>query len=172
MSFHAIGGDTVQLPFPNIYEVAVYKQDPETPNRLVLKTKEEIKTTIRDYLSSKVQQYNTVLTTQLSQKDAFYNSNTSLFNKLGAVDVLATPNRSYTLLQPTLFNAMVSDEIVDGVAQLLYVENSIIPYKNKTATLEEEYEQFYNVANITNKKETLLKEYLTQQSPSSPLTLP
>jgi len=62
--------------------------------------------------------------------------------------------------------------VVDSLAQLLYVENSLIPSKNKTNSLTEEYEQFYSVADITNKKETILQEYLTQQNPSSLLQLP
>ena len=69
-------------------------------------------------------------------------------------------------------NSIISDEIIDSVAQTLYIENSLIPTKNKTTTLKQELDQFYTIANITNKKELVLQEYLTQQTLSSPLMLP
>ncbi len=172
ITFQGIGGDRVQLPFPNLYAVEVYKQDSEHANTLILKTKEEIKTTIREYLTQIVDSYNTFLTEQNTKKTNYYNSNATLFNKLWTVDSFATPNRSYTLLQSTLFSSMISDDMIDAVASLLYVENSLIPSKQKTTNVAEEYEQFYTLANITNKKQTLLQEYLTEQTPSSLLTLP
>ena len=62
--------------------------------------------------------------------------------------------------------------MVDSIAQTLYIENSLIPYKNKTTNLADEYNQFYAIANITNKKQIILQEYLTKQVPLSPLSLP
>ena len=121
-----------------MYEIAVYKQDTQNPNRLILKTPDEIKTAIRDYLSSLIESYNARLTEQLNKKDTYYNSNASLFTTLGAIDSLASPNRSYTLLQPSLFNGMVSDEFIDSLAQILYVQNSFVPQKQKTSNLKEE----------------------------------
>lgn len=172
IAFKGIGWDQVQLPYPNLYEIAVYKQDTQNPNRLILKTPDEIKTAIRDYLSSLIELYNARLTEQLNKKDTYYNSNASLFTTLGAIDSLASPNRSYTLLQPSLFNGMVSDEFIDSLAQILYVQNSFVPQKQKTSNLKEEYDQYYTIANISNKKEIIIKNYLTQQNPSSLLALP
>lgn len=172
ISFKGIGGDWVQLPFPNLYSIPVYKQDPNNSNRLVLKSKEELKTTIRDYLYSIVNSYNTILTEQSNKKNIYYASNTDIFNSLAGINNLATPNRNYVLLNNAIFNAIVSDEIIDSLAHVFMIENSLLPYKQKTTNLAEEIDQFYTIANITNKKQTILNEYIVEQSPSSLLTLP
>jgi len=59
------------MVYPNLYQVEVYKQE---NNKLVLKTVEEIETTIREYLKESVRNYNADLTQQLQDRTSFYNS--------------------------------------------------------------------------------------------------
>ena len=95
-----------------------------------------------------------------------------IFDLLGSVDRLASPNRSYMYLNENMFNELISDELVDAIASLLYTENSLYPFKIKTKSLLEEYNQFSQMADINMKKQTIINQYITQQQPKSPLSLP
>jgi len=107
ITFQGIGGDVVQLDYPNLYEVPVYKT---VGNMLVLKNETEILTALKAYLQDKVTQYNNALTVQQNKKLLYYQTHTDAFNFLALADPTASPNRSYTLLpQDFLIQQLVNN---------------------------------------------------------------
>lgn len=172
MMFQGIGGDWVRFDFPNLYEVPVYKQDPDHPKKYLLKTKQEIKQAVQEYLKQKISDYNATLSYQNQKKQSYYATSTGLFDALEQIDPLATPNRHYALLQDDLFTHLLSEEMLDMLATMLFMQNSLLPYKYASASVKEEFDQLYDLANLTNKKQHIIREYLTTQQPSTPLTLP
>ena len=172
LSFKWIGGDWVKLEFPNLYNISVYKTDTNNSWNLILKTSAEIKQSIRNYLQNIVIQYNNNLTTQINKQPAYFNSRSALFSTLGIADPLATPARPYTLIDTNTLNNMVNDDMVETIAQVLYTQNSLIPKKTATNNVQEEIDQLETISNITNKKKTIIENYITKQLPSTPLSLP
>jgi len=79
LTFKGIGGDKVTFIYPNLYKSEVFSGD---NNVLKLKSPEEIKYAIEEYLKEVVKKYNEYLTDQLNKKQLLYNSNTFAFNKL------------------------------------------------------------------------------------------
>ena len=69
ITFQGIGGGTVRLEYPDLYDIDVYKQ---IDNRLVLKSVPEIEQAIVTYLESIVTKYNNQLTAQSNARNAFY----------------------------------------------------------------------------------------------------
>lgn len=155
-----------------MYEVPVYKQDPDHPKKYLLKTQQEIKQAIHEYLKQKISDYNATLSHQNQKKQSYYTTYTGLFDVLEQIDPLATPNRHYALLQDDLFTHLLSEELLDMLATMLFMQNSLLPYKYASASVKEEFDQLYDLANLTNKKQHIIREYLTTQQPSTPLTLP
>ena len=172
LSFKWIGWDRVRFEFPNLYNISVYKTDLNNSWSLLLKDSTEIKESIRQYLQNVVTQYNNTISNQISKQANYFNSNSTLFTTLWIADPLATPARPYILIDNNILNSIINDEMVETIAQILYIQNSIIPKKNKVNNLQEEIEQLENISNITNKKKEIIKNYITKQNPSTPLSLP
>jgi hypothetical protein len=172
VSFKGIGWDWVRLDFPNLYNIPVYKADSNNSWLLLLQSPSELERTIRIYLTDIVSAYNNKIIEQNNKKISYFNQNISLFSKLWVIDPLATPNRLYTLLDVNILNNTISDELVSSIAQILYTENSVIPQKKRTSSLQEELDQLSYNSNITNKKKNIIENYITNQSPSTPLSLP
>lgn len=172
LTFQWIGWNWINFILPNLYAIPIYQIDVSDPTTLTLKPKEQIEQTIRDYLRSVVIDYNNNLIQQINNQSQYFSTNTGLFNLLWAIDPLATPNRPYTLLDINILNNAVDSTIISSIAELLYVQNSILPKKKLTADLWSELEQIASLSNITNKKELIMKEYLSQQIPETPLSLP
>jgi hypothetical protein len=91
---------------------------------------------------------------------------------LGLIDPFATPARPYTLIDTNILNNIITNEMVSTIAQLLYTENSLLPKKKITTTLQEELDQIETLSSITNKKKNVIENYITKQTPSTPLSLP
>jgi hypothetical protein len=172
LSFKWIWWDWVKFEFPNLYNVSVYKTDPNNSWYLLLKTPTEIEQSIRSYLQDIVIKYNSSITNQITKQPTYFNSNTSLFTKLWNIDPLSTPARSYSLIDTNILNNSISNDIVTSIAQIIYTENSLLPRKRKTTSLQQELEQINTISNLTNKKKTIIENYITKQSVSTPITLP
>lgn len=172
ITFKGIGGDRVKFILPNLYAIEVYKINPIDSGQLILKTKDEIKSTIRQYLQNIIIQYNTNLTEQIVKQPGYYNSQSSLFSNLGTIDPLATPARNYTLLDTNLLSHTVSDDLIDTIAQLLWIENSLLPKKQITTNLSDELQQLSSNSSISPKKQAILSQYITKQNPATILSLP
>gem|GEM_PF-6177748 len=132
----------------------------------------EIEQSIRNYLQDIVIQYNNNITNQITKQPNYFNSHSILFTTLGIADPLATPARPYTLIDTNILNNSISNEIVSTIAQILYTENSLLPKKRITTTLSEELDQLETVSSITNKKKNVIQNYITKNTPSTPLSLP
>lgn len=83
ITFKGIGGDTVRLEYPNLYEVEVYN---ENDTLLTLKQPNEIREAIKTYLRNKANTYNAALTTQLNKKNQYYQAWSAQFTLLGQFD--------------------------------------------------------------------------------------
>lgn len=174
LTFKGVWWSQIVFPFPNLYEVPIYTG---TNGMLELMSKDNIKQSIRTYLRNIVINYNNILKEEQSKSTTFYSTNHTLFNELSTITPLANPrylavNKYNKLIDTNIFNNLISDEVVDSIASLLYMENSILPYKTQSTTVAQEYDQIYNWANITNKKKLILDKYITIQTPQSPLDIP
>lgn len=153
LTFLTIGGDWIQLPFPSLYEVPVYKQDPNLATRSVLKSKEEIQSAIRVYLTDVVRQYNDLLAIQNNKSNTYYQSDTALFDALATIDTKASPNRTpYAPLPLDFFNSLLDDNKVAEYAAALYYHNSLLPFKTASTNLANEYDQQRAEINVSQKK--------------------
>ncbi|MEI8091128.1 MAG: hypothetical protein WCG98_02530 [bacterium] len=79
VTFQGIGGDVVQLNYPNLYEVPVYMM---SGDKRILKSPTQILTAITDYLTNKVVAYNDALLTQQHKEAQYYATHTDAFNFL------------------------------------------------------------------------------------------
>lgn len=81
ITFRGIGGNQVSLPFPNLYDISVYKASDIT-GQVVLKTAPEIRQSIIEYLQTLVDDYNSKLVSELTLSTAYFNTQTDIFTKL------------------------------------------------------------------------------------------
>ena len=172
MTFLGVGGDTVSLDYPNFYDVPVYTGDASTQTLL---SPQQIEANIRSYLHDKITDYNTALTTELQKKDAFYNTNKSAYDFAAAVDSLATPQRSYTLLPTDFFDTMLSDESVRIIAYNLYWQNALWQQKTSSTHPLEDIANLQKEADLNAKIKDTMSTYLTQDLPAdldNPLITP
>lgn len=95
-----------------------------------------------------------------------------MFATLGQADPLATPARSYPLLDRNIFVNQVGDDYIDAIAQILYTTNSIVPRKGISATISQEIEQVQSLSSITPKKKTILADYLSKKTNPNLLAFP
>lgn len=159
MTFKWVGGDRVNLPFPNLYAIPVYQTWSQS-GVLILKSVDQIKQSIIDYLRSIVNHYNSDLTTQLNKRTLYFNTNPTAFTLLNQANPLANPSRSYSLIDPNIFINQINPQLIESIAHLLYTTNSILPEKIMTTTLAEEKESIYSLSDINTKKKYVLTEYL------------
>ena len=181
ITFQGVGGDTVKLNYPNLYEVSVYKT---VGNMLVLKTQTEILNALKVYLQDKVTQYNNELTTQQNKKNQYYQTHPLAFTFLSQSDPAATPNRTYNLLpQDYLIQQLVhnlddlahdygntyvygdqtpttTDEKLAVIAKLLYYQNSSWPERKLTTTISGDIANIQESFNINKKISDTANIYL------------
>lgn len=181
VTFQGIGGDTVQLNYPNLYEVSVYKT---VGNMLVLKTETEILNALKVYLQDKVTDYNNALTTQQNKKTQFYQTHQAAFDFLGLNDPVATPNRTYNLLpQDYLIQQLVNnldtlahdywsvyvygdqpantiDQKLMVIAKLLSYQNSSWPERKIETSVTKEISSLQDNFNINKKISDTANIYL------------
>lgn len=157
MTFQGLGGDTVMLIYPNLYQVEVFEQDGD---KLTLKSVNDIEDAIRDYLKTIVQAYNEKLTDQLNGKSAFYSANSEAFNFLGAADTLGSPNRSYALINENYFVNLLGNDKIELIAELLHYHN--LPWQERLHdnNVTDDIEQIRASFDINHKISEVVSEYL------------
>lgn len=186
ITFKGIGGDTVKLIYPNLYEVEVYK---ETEDTLILKSPEEIRKTLKTYLINKAVEHNTILENQKNKKNTYYGNYSVQFNFLGQLDNLANPNtHEYDLLPTNFFIQKLieyldelqerygttyiygntvpttNDEKLDLFAHFLYQHNITWPEKIKTTEVIEHINETKTSFDINHKIGNTIKTYLTENN--------
>lgn len=148
VTFQGIGGDMVQLNYPNLYEVSVYKT---VGNMLVLKTETEILNALKVYLQNKVTDYNNALTAQQNKKTQFYQTHPLAFNFLSQSDPAATPNRTYNLLPQDY----LIQQLVNNLDTLAHDYGSVYVYGDQPA-------------NTIDQKLMIIAKLLSYQNSSRP----
>ncbi len=194
ITFKGIGGDTVKLIYPNLYEVEVYK---ETEDTLILKSPEEIRKTLKTYLINKAVEHNTILENQKNKKNTYYGNYSVQFNFLGQLDNLANPNtHEYDLLPTNFFIQKLieyldelqerygttyiygntvpttNDEKLDLFAHFLYQHNITWPEKIKTTEVIEHINETKTSFDINHKIGNTIKTYLTENNDQWALLTP
>jgi len=189
ITFQGIGGDVVRFNYPNLYEVKVYN---EAGNKLILKTPTEIRDAIKNYLTGKAMEYNTLLDKEIQQRDnGYYNSYSAQFNFLGQLDPLANPNlhnygqdpipEDYFINQLVIFlntlendpeygkqaiygnsDANTIDEKLDMIAKLLYYQNIEWPERLKQTSVADDMTEIKNSFDINRKISAVANTYLTE----------
>jgi hypothetical protein len=193
ITFKGIGGDKIQLDYPNIYEVEVYKEVDDT---LILKTPTEIKESIKTYLVNKAVEYNTLLEQQQNNKNSYYASFSNQFNLLAELDPLATPNRNYELIPTDYFitktiefldnledtyskeyvygknNANTDDEKLTFLGKFFYQQNIARPEKKKTDTVIENINDAKSSFDINKKISNVVQNYLQTDNDQGKFLMP
>ena len=200
ITFKGIWWDLVQFNYPNLYEVAVYKQAGE---KLQLKTPQEIKTAIKTYLIGKVTEYNTLLNTQRNKKADYYNTASNQFTFLGQLDPLANPNNAIhnygeNSLEENYFvdqiidyldtlqanpqygkqaiygdmDANTDDQKLDMIANFLYQQNITRPEKLVQTDVTENINEAKNSFDINQKINSVVNNYLTENNDQGTFVTP
>jgi ribosomal protein S17E len=150
----------------------VYNKDTTDNTLYTLKSPQQIEQSIRQYLRNIVEQYNISISEQITKQPTYFNNNLQIFSQLGTIDPFATPARTYVLIDTNLLNNSITNEMISSIAQMLYIQHSILPKKRITQNLQEELDQVETLSNITNKKRNIIDRYITRQTLSTPLSLP
>jgi len=185
ITFKWIWWETVQLNYPDLYKVNVYKKSWE---KLILKTPSEIRESIKYYLRDKAKEYSDQLQIQLNKKTAYYQTNSSAFSFLWNIDTSANPNRVYNIIDSEFFiNKLIesldnlesiywheyiywditiknSDDKLNLIAQLFYYQN--LPRQEKLAQTQilKDLQENKNSVDINSKILDTTKLYLTQSN--------
>lgn len=186
ITFKGIGGDTVKLEYPNLYEVEVYN---ENDTILTLKQPNEIREAIKTYLKNKADTYNAALTTQLNKKNQYYQAWSAQFTLLGQFDPWANPStHNYELLPQEYFidklieylDSLVAqygrsyiygeqeirtdDDKIDMIANFLYQQNRAWNQKTTQDTVQEDIQSTQKFFDINQKIHNTVQTYLTKDN--------
>lgn len=177
ITFQSIAENEVNFIYPNLFKVEVYKIG--SNGYTILKTKEEIKASIIEYLQNKVKEYNTYLTKEKQTAQTQNKLATSdHYKKLYTINPLATPSTSSSVRNYNLFSY---DEVLAGlggetqldiIAELLYYQNLTNTEKQSKELIIDDINAIKDSFDINNKVQYILHEYLTQGKNKSPLVLP
>jgi hypothetical protein len=149
ISFKGIWWTTVQLQYPNLYNVEVYKRD---GNAITLKTADEIKQSIVEYLQTKIEEYNSSLAIQNVSTSWHLAANSAAYSKLWWSDSNASvANRQYAPLSIDFLVSAIWDKAITQLAQTLYLKNSGWPAKLPTNTVWNTISVLENQFSIANK---------------------
>lgn len=163
LSFQGVGRNKIQLIYPNIFKLEVFKGEGKN---MQLKNPEEIYKTLQEYFVNKAKEYNTILE---REKNAATAMNLH-YEKLASLDQLATPTLNATVrpYQPFNYQEFVDaigwESMLRSLAELLYYQNSSHPTKQTTDTIKEEIQSLKNNFNINKKIGLVLKDYLSDKS--------
>ena len=181
ITFQGLGGTKVQLNYPNIYEVPVYTQ---SGDKLTLKSPEEIRDSIKTYMTQRIQQYNAQLQEQSNKKATFYQAFSAQFNLLQQLDPLASPNRTYDLLPQDFFiNSLIktldnmtlkygknyiygnlpntsTDEKLLLIAKMVWYQNSPRTEKGVKTNVQDDIQENKDMFNVNQKIWDTIHQYL------------
>lgn len=169
VSFVGLGGETVELAYPNLYNVPVYTQ---SGNILTLQSPQEIAQNIKTHLQSYVDQYNQELQQQLAARGGYYNTNPGAFNLLAQHNQYATPNRTYNLISTTIFIDALWENTIQEIANVLYYHNLPRQEKRVEPTIDGDMQQHYDNIDINQKISHVMAEYLVVDNNKWPLYNP
>ena len=167
-SFQWVGGNKIQLIYPNIFKSEVYNQ---SGTILQLKSQSEFKAALEKYLKNKVNEYNTILSTEKNKAAWVYASKRAHYERLLWVDPLATPLLEYNRHTIRRYNPFTYEEVLQSiggekmlntVAELLYYQNIGIKSRSISDDIERDIASANSSFNINNKVEYILNSYLTQ----------
>ncbi len=163
LSFQGVWKNKIQLIYPNIFKLEVFKGE---GGNMQLKNPEEIYKTLQEYFANKAKEYNALLE---REKNAATAMNLH-YEKLASLDQLATPTLNATVrpYQPfssqEFVDAIGGESMLRSLAELLYYQNSSHPTKETTDTIKEEIQSLKDSFNINKKIELVLKDYLSEKS--------
>lgn len=163
LSFQGIGKNKIQLIYPNIFKLEVFKGEGKN---MQLKNPEEIYKTLQKYFSDKAKEYNSILE---REKNAAVAMNLH-YEKLASLEQLATPTLNPTVrpYQPFSYQEFVDaiggERMLRSLAELLYYQNSSHPTKETKDNIKEEIQSLKKSFNINKKIELILKDYLSDKS--------
>lgn len=161
ISFKWVWWDEVDLVYPNLLNIEVYKKNSD---RLDLKSYDEIKQSVKDYLINKVKKYNESLLLQQQKSAAYYNTAKDSFDFLWSVDTVATPNRNYTLLDDNYFIAILWDANIDRIASSLYYVNNMWTERTYSNNVSTDINLISSQADINKKIKSNTQTYLRSDS--------
>lgn len=128
LSFQGIGGNEIKLIYPNVFKIEAFNQNNQS---LTLKTPEQFKKAIQDYIQNKVNEYNLLLTKEKNNalKESLH------FAYLRNVDPLATPTLASNIrpYKPFTYQEMLTalggEKMLNTLAYSLAYLNS--PIQNR-----------------------------------------
>ena len=161
LSFQGIGGHEIKLIYPNLFKVEAFLQKGEN---LILKTPDQFKTAIQNYLKNKVNEYNTILIQEKNQ--ALQDS--PHFKYLKTIDPLATPSLNARKYQPFTYEELVSalwgEKMISTLAYLLAYHNAPVQSRSFSDQIMDDLKLTKSAFDINHKIEVILSDYLTQNS--------
>lgn len=169
VSFVGLDGQTVELPYPNLYATPVYNG---TGAILTLKSPSEIEQSIKDFLISYVQGYNQKLQTTLAWRMNYYNTNPGAFNLLAQQNSLATPNRTYNPIPETLFVDTLGADTIKQIAEILYYQNMPWQAKKSETFISDEITNLQENVDINQKISYVMDQYLREDNQQWALQTP
>ncbi len=120
LTFKWIAWDLVEIVYPNVFNIQVFEEDWD---KIVLKSKEDIRTAVEDYYRDIVDDYNSQLEEQLANSSSFYSQNSDAYDFLELENDLATPNRDYELMDEDYLLDEIWEENIDRIVESLYYLN-------------------------------------------------
>lgn len=160
VSFTTLAWNIIELPYPNLYDVPVYKKEGTVWK---LQNPDEIKGSIIIYLQDIVKEYNTKLIAENEKIPWYLSGNTTWFALLAAQNRRASPaNRSYTTLPEDFYISLMSDEALTQLADILYIKNTPWQSKIDQPTVGQMIDQIVSTIHIENKIQTILQRNLVE----------
>lgn len=169
VTFQWLWWNVVKMIYPDIYKVEVYSQSWEI---LILKTPQQIENAIKLYLIKVVQKYNQTLQDQLDNKTNFYNTQSSSFNKLQTLNILANPNRNYQLFDNDYLIQTIWEDNIKTISQILYYHNITNQQTKIWSTIAEDIQNKIDWFDINQKISNVMSNYLIQNNDQWPLITP
>lgn len=169
INFQWLDGELIELAYPNLYNVAVYSQSGDI---LTLKDPEDIQLAIQEYLRSLVEDYNDKLNNSLTNRLNYYNTNPAAFNLLAQHNSLATPNRTYNLLDTNLFVDALWEDNIALISELMYYQNIARREKQIESNVSDSILLHQDTIDINAKIVNTLDTYLRKDNDQWPFITP
>lgn len=170
ISFQWLWWGLVTFTYPNMYDVSVYKEEWSV---LVLKSIEEIHTSLLDYLTAKAKEYNRLLLTEENKRYQYYIKNKNAFDFLDDSDSLASPNtRSTAYLPEDFFVSLIGAQRIYDIAELLYYQTLPVYTKKNESYVDKDLAATRDAFDINKKISYILSWYLTEHDDQWSLVMP
>ncbi len=181
VTFKWIGWDTVQIDFPNLYEVQVfaYTSTGQNNNKVELLPVDRIEQNIREYLRQRVQDYNKQLLEQLQASVEYFGNHADAFNDLSTVNKQAVPRvwesfRSYKLLDQDFLIQQLQAQVqashpedpdpIKTIATILHTQNTPRQQKLVGQTVWADLSYIQSLGDINHKVAYVTQQYLREDA--------